>query len=310
MRQARLYGLLSTTSTGGARRAPGPGRPPESAFRRQRSAVDFDRRATASRFRVVSDSVAHQVQVHGTSLCPHAAITFRLGLPSQGQCACPEVPNARLQPLAGRIGRSPLIGASASWRCSGVPRRRCTCGTANAGADPGPPGIGKSRLLDELTALELAHDLTVLRGGASQAQGMPPYLPLLQALGEYIAGAPAELLWSQLGQHADTLATLFPEIEQRSPQLGSPRPIGAEQERYRLFEALVAFLDAMTGAQPVVLLIDDLQWVDPATCDALVYVLGRLQTARCWCSAPAETTSSTKTQHSRRRWLSSTVVGG
>ena len=47
----------------------------------------------------------------------------------------------------------------------------------------GAPGIGKSRLLDEFLASEEAAGVRVLRGGSSQAEGMPPYLPFLQALG-------------------------------------------------------------------------------------------------------------------------------
>jgi predicted ATPase len=53
----------------------------------------------------------------------------------------------------------------------------------------GPPSIGKTRLVAEFFSTDPLHGMAVLRGGASQAQGMPPYLPLLQALGEYIAAA-------------------------------------------------------------------------------------------------------------------------
>jgi DNA-binding CsgD family transcriptional regulator len=56
----------------------------------------------------------------------------------------------------------------------------------------GAPGIGKSRLLEEFPPPALAEGVTVLRGGASQAEGMPPYLPFLEALGAYCAGASVE----------------------------------------------------------------------------------------------------------------------
>src|SRR5215213_6050350 len=56
----------------------------------------------------------------------------------------------------------------------------------------GAPGIGKTRLLEEFPAPELAAGVVVIRGGASQATGMPPYLPFLQALGDYIAAAPTD----------------------------------------------------------------------------------------------------------------------
>ena len=54
----------------------------------------------------------------------------------------------------------------------------------------GEPGIGKTRLLEEFPAPTLSAGVTVLRGGSSQAQGMPPYLPFLEALGAYVAAVP------------------------------------------------------------------------------------------------------------------------
>ena len=47
----------------------------------------------------------------------------------------------------------------------------------------GEPGIGKTCLLDWVGAQAGRQSAAVLRGGASQAEGMPPYLPLLEALG-------------------------------------------------------------------------------------------------------------------------------
>jgi predicted ATPase len=107
----------------------------------------------------------------------------------------PDAPGAPPMP---RAGRSPLVGRArqlatlaehlAEARRRENPHRPAVVLLAGA------PGIGKSRLLEEFPPPALAAGVTVLRGGASLAEGMPPYLPFLEALGEYIAAAPADRL--------------------------------------------------------------------------------------------------------------------
>src|SRR4051812_23333757 len=63
----------------------------------------------------------------------------------------------------------------------------------------GEPGIGKTHLLRELARRAAAEGITVLRGGASDAEGMPPYLPFLEALGRYIRAADQATLHEQAG---------------------------------------------------------------------------------------------------------------
>src|SRR3954471_23457148 len=63
----------------------------------------------------------------------------------------------------------------------------------------GEPGIGKTRLLNALAARAAAAGATVLRGGASDAEGMPPYLPFLEALGAHIRATPPDTVRAQAG---------------------------------------------------------------------------------------------------------------
>ena len=91
----------------------------------------------------------------------------------------------------------------------------------------GDPGIGKTRLLDAVAAQGAADGWAVLRGGAFEAEGMPPYLPFLQALGGYIRTAPVEQLRIEAAAIAPTLATIMPEIVTRlgaSPAAHPPVP--------------------------------------------------------------------------------------
>ena len=47
------------------------------------------------------------------------------------------------------------------------------------------PGIGKTRLLNAIAGRAEQVSALVLQGGASEAEGMPPYLPFLEALGTH-----------------------------------------------------------------------------------------------------------------------------
>jgi DNA-binding CsgD family transcriptional regulator len=144
----------------------------------------------------------------------------------------------------------------------------------------GEPGIGKTRLLDEI-ALRTARDgAVVLRGGNSEAEGMPPYLPFLEALGQHIQITPLDSLCEQVAAAPQVLASLFPELTVRLGDLAVPSTSPPEQARLRLYEAIGAFLEAIGTPHGLVLILDDLQWADSASLDLLCHLARRQSHAR------------------------------
>jgi predicted ATPase len=83
-------------------------------------------------------------------------------------------------------------------------------GNANVVLLSGEPGIGKTRLIDEVGELATKDGAIVLHGGASEAEGMPPYLPFLEALGRHIQLTPLDQLRMQVAPVPQVLATLLP----------------------------------------------------------------------------------------------------
>jgi predicted ATPase/DNA-binding CsgD family transcriptional regulator len=109
---------------------------------------------------------------------------------------------------------------------------------------------------------------------------MPPYLPFLEALAPRIRDAPVDELAADVGPGAVALATVFPELADRLQSQIPASPLPPEQARLRLFEAIGVFLEALSSRNPLVLLLDDLQWADPASLDLLAYVAGHQVAAR------------------------------
>jgi DNA-binding CsgD family transcriptional regulator len=136
----------------------------------------------------------------------------------------------------------------------------------------GEPGIGKTRLLNEVAWQLNKAGAVVLRGGASQAEGMPPYLPFLEALGKYIQQVDLEVLQGQVDRLGTTLITILPELADRLKTLPQTYPLPPEQARFRLFKAVGDFLQNIARVAPIVLMLDDLQWVDTASLDLLCHI--------------------------------------
>jgi len=143
-----------------------------------------------------------------------------------------------------------------------------------------------------MAALAARAGATVLRGGASEAEGMPPYLPFLEALGRHIQTTPPDRLREQAGPAATTLVTILPELAARLRELPTSYPLPPEQARLRLYEAIGAFLAALShppsppqplrgeGLGGLLLILDDLQWADTASLDLLCHVARHQPTAR------------------------------
>jgi DNA-binding CsgD family transcriptional regulator/tetratricopeptide (TPR) repeat protein len=144
----------------------------------------------------------------------------------------------------------------------------------------GEPGIGKSRLLDTAAAQAMDAGAAVLRGGAFDAEGMPPYLPFLEALGQHVRQTSPDNLRAQVGPLASVLATILPELPARLGAVSETYALPPEQARLRLYEAVATLLAAIAEKQPLLLILDDLQWADPASLDLLHYVARRLLASR------------------------------
>jgi eukaryotic-like serine/threonine-protein kinase len=126
----------------------------------------------------------------------------------------------------------------------------------------GEPGIGKSRLAEELAVRARARGGRVLVGRCWEAGGAPAYWPWVQALRGYVREAEAGTLRAELGGGAPQLAQIVPEVRQRLPDL--PEPVSADSEgaRFRLFDATAEFLRAASSKRPLVVILDDLHAAD------------------------------------------------
>src|SRR5438552_3889382 len=136
----------------------------------------------------------------------------------------------------------------------------------------GEAGMGKTRLVNTLASRARTLGCVVVAGGCSEAELSLPYLPFLEAIGNYLTTADADDLGQRLGPAAGELAQLF-------PQLGAPSGSSTDsiQAKLRLFESILILLRDAAGHRALLVILEDLQWADPATRELLDYATRRLR---------------------------------
>ena len=97
----------------------------------------------------------------------------------------------------------------------------------------GEPGIGKTRLVDELTLQARARGALVSVGRCWEAGGAPAYWPWLQALRMCIEETGAERVRSQIRSGASDLAQLLPELRVLFDDLPEPAGLDPDAARFR-----------------------------------------------------------------------------
>jgi class 3 adenylate cyclase len=132
----------------------------------------------------------------------------------------------------------------------------------------GEPGIGKTRLAVELAGVVRESGAVVLAGRCDEDLGVP-YQPFVEALRHYVTHAEGR----RLGRYAGELTRLLPDLTQLVGGLPEPLRSDPETERYRLFDALAAWLSDVSAEAPVLLVLDDLHWAAKPTLLLLRHVL-------------------------------------
>ncbi len=143
----------------------------------------------------------------------------------------------------------------------------------------GEPGIGKTRLAAEFALISQGEGARVLYGRCDEDLAVP-YQPFVEALRLYVETSSDAELRAGLGNYPNELVRLLPELPDRVADLAPPLLSDPATEQYRLFEAVVSWLDAAADCTPIVMMLDDLHWAATPTVLMLRHVLRSDRMAR------------------------------
>jgi predicted ATPase len=186
----------------------------------------------------------------------------------------------RLAPMVGRDGELALL--LGRWA-------RARAGEGQAVLVLGEAGIGKSRLAVALAAALAGQDHLVLRYQCSPQHEDSPLWPVIEQL-RWSAGLARECdEQARLAKLDCLLRRAVPDPGEALPLLaellgvgsnGAPVMLSAQQKRSRMLAALVDQLLGLARQRPVLLLFEDVHWMDPTTLDLVEQVLGAIGSAR------------------------------
>jgi class 3 adenylate cyclase/tetratricopeptide (TPR) repeat protein len=140
----------------------------------------------------------------------------------------------------------------------------------------GEPGVGKTRITEELVAEARRHGFLTLTGHCYEMEGAPPYIPFVEIIESAVHIVEPDALLNALGNSAPEVAKLMPELRERFPDIGEPPQLPPEQERRRMFNGVLNFITRAGQAQPLLLIFEDLHWTDESTMLLLQHIVQQL----------------------------------
>ncbi len=161
----------------------------------------------------------------------------------------------------------------------GVKAGRCTLALVS-----GYSGVGKSSLVNEVFRPLVRERGLFASGKFDQLNAGGPYSTLMSALRQYIQQLLAEdeakiSAWKEriqraLGPNGQLVVDMLPQLELLIGKQAAVEELGPAESLNRLHEVFAHFVGALSqDKRPLVLFLDDLQWVDPATLALLQHVI-------------------------------------
>jgi len=158
-----------------------------------------------------------------------------------------------------------LIGRTREWQQLAAAWEAATGIGPRVVLISGEPGIGKTRLADELFQACVSQGHAAARSRCYAGQGQVAYAPVAEWLRADVIRAG----WSSLTpEQAIELARLAPEIRDHFAALkrrgsGEPLALTESWQRLRFYESINAAVGR--SRKPLLLYLDDMQWCDPAS---------------------------------------------
>jgi len=150
---------------------------------------------------------------------------------------------------------------------------RISAGQGQTAVVSGEPGIGKSRLIQEMTNLADGQNFQTFIARCFEVEQTLPYLSLINLVRQIIT---SDNRWQRIAPiWLRELAVLLPELEEAASSataIAPPLDDLDESEQGRLFQAIFHFFANQAEGQKLILVIEDIHWSDPATLLCLHYL--------------------------------------
>jgi tetratricopeptide (TPR) repeat protein len=178
--------------------------------------------------------------------------------------------------MGGRVASPTFAGRVEELELLEAARRRAADGDPAVVLVGGEAGVGKTRLVAELTARCASEGTRVLVGGCVPVgDGALPYAPIVEILRTLLADV-------GVGAVRELVGPSWPELARLLPALGAPDRTSQRDQvaQTRLFELLLGLLGHLSEQTPLVLVVEDLHWGDPSTRDLLAFLARNLRRER------------------------------
>jgi predicted ATPase/DNA-binding SARP family transcriptional activator len=161
----------------------------------------------------------------------------------------------------------------------------------------GEAGIGKTRLLEEFARTTGDATVTVRCYPGEETLAYAPIADALRTITVDRGEQSASKAWLR------EVSRLVPELHDRDPDIGTPPPLESPEATRRFFEGVRQTINSICLAdRPALLVIEDLQWADSASLDAVIYLAHRLK-GMALCLALSWRTEEIDRDHHLRRLL-------
>jgi len=172
---------------------------------------------------------------------------------------------------------SPFVGRGEEIEQLSQLLTKASAGQGQMAFITGEPGIGKSRLIRETSALAHRRGFNSLIAKCYQVEQTIPYQPLIDLVNQVIE---QDNCWQELDPvWLRELAVLSPELGEfaaTTAKVTLPSDEPDENQQGRLFQSISHLLALQANQQTLLLVVEDIQWADPATLQCLHYLIHRI----------------------------------
>ena len=206
----------------------------------------------------------------------------------------------------------PMIGRTAESAMLAEMWERSAAGSGLVGVIYGEPGIGKSRLIRELRSSLNTSAADILSYQCSPFHVNTPLAPEIERLRRAARIQEADDAELSIAKLRSLLARALPVVEHALRYYGAllsipafgeyePADLGSPSERERVFQVIIEVLIAASRRKPTLVIVEDVQWIDPTSIELLLRVI-----AHCHCERIL--ILITHRDDYDARWLSGSVI--